>query len=115
MTIIPASKPTATLNMLKAADFWTCKQLISCLCYDIHIWSYLSFIAEKDYHCCAVYWNVYFVYVHRMQRIFRHHGIKGNLADDDELDDVGEKFDIVTDANDHILEKVVRDLCQFNI
>ena len=42
-----------------------------------------------------------------MQQILKYHGAKGNLVMEDDLDDVSEKFDTISDANDHILEKVV--------
>lgn len=37
----------------------------------------------------------------------RYHNVKGNMTSSSEATDLDDKFDVLMDANDHILEKVV--------
>ena len=47
----------------------------------------------------------------RVQNIMRYHHVKGNLGTSgDNAADLEDKFDLLMDANDQILERVVRTL-----
>ena len=42
-----------------------------------------------------------------MQQIMRYHGIKGNLSSNSLARELEDKFDILVDANDQLLERAV--------
>ena len=46
----------------------------------------------------------------RIQTAVRYHGIRGSIAANNELTDVEDRFDVLVDANDQLLERVVRSL-----
>lgn len=41
-----------------------------------------------------------------IQNVLRYHNVKGNMTSSSEATDLDDKFDVLMDANDHILEKV---------
>ncbi|XP_022335537.2 exosome complex component 10-like [Crassostrea virginica] len=41
-----------------------------------------------------------------IQNVLRYHNVKGNMTTSSDATDVDDKFDVLMDANDHILEKV---------
>jgi len=55
-----------------------------------------------------------FIYV-RIQSAMRYHGIRGSIAAHSELTDVEDRFDVLVDANDQLLERVVSAFWHFNI
>jgi hypothetical protein len=50
--------------------------------------------------------SLLFIY-HRMQTIMKHEGVKGSLQADSDHVDVEDRFDVLVDANDQLLERVV--------
>lgn len=42
-----------------------------------------------------------------MQNVMRYHGAKGNLSTSSNAVEIEDKFDVLTDVNDQILERVV--------
>ena len=50
-----------------------------------------------------------------MQNIMRYHGAKGNLSTSSTAVEIEDKFDVLIDANDQILERVVGEMIQCRI
>ncbi|KAK2163369.1 hypothetical protein LSH36_81g07020 [Paralvinella palmiformis] len=44
--------------------------------------------------------------LHMMQKMMRYHGVRGNITKNVEIADTEEKFDVLVDTNDQLLEKV---------
>jgi len=47
------------------------------------------------------------VWTVRIQSVMRYHGTRGSLAANSEMMDVEDRFDVLVDANDQLLERVV--------
>jgi len=43
----------------------------------------------------------------RIQSVMRYHGARGSIAANSEMMDAGDRFDVLVDANDQLLERVV--------
>ena len=61
---------------------------------------YTRFISHACRHVCCIGLT-------RMQNIMRYHGAKGNLSTSSTTVELEDKFDVLIDANDQLLERVV--------
>jgi len=43
----------------------------------------------------------------RIQSVMRYHGTRGSISANSEVMDVEDRFDVLVDANDQLLERVV--------
>ena len=59
--------------------------------------------------CCSVMERnlIFNGHIFRMQNIMRYHGAKGNLSTSSTTVEIEDKFDVLIDVNDQILERVV--------
>ena len=55
----------------------------------------------------AVFYVCSFLWYFRVQKVMRYHGAKGNLSTNSEAVEIEDKFDVLVDANDQILERAV--------
>ena len=44
----------------------------------------------------------------RIQDMMRYYGVRGNLSTSSQLTDIDDRFEVLVDANDQLLERVVR-------
>jgi len=50
---------------------------------------------------------VFAVRTNRIQSVMRYHGARGSIAANNDMLDVEDRFDVLVDANDQLLERVV--------